>query len=150
QLSRALPWVMTVHKPDLELLPHLSSADVQMIRILQKQEGLAERLDSLRRLWKAETVIHGDIKSDNVLAWRPSDELAWEVRLVDWELVQWGDAAWDLAGALQDFVALWVDSMPLAVNLTIEEGADQARCPLAVAQEAIRSLWQGYQAATLP
>jgi len=147
-LGCVAPWVMTVHRPGPELIANLSPANSQLIRILQTQNGLAERLDRVRGQWRAETVIHGDIKSDNVLAWRSREQPAWEIRIVDWEMVQLGDPAWDLAGALQDFVDCWVSSMPLANDMTLDERVAQARCPLHLVHAAIRSMWHGYQAAT--
>ncbi len=147
-LGCSVPWVMMVHKPGPELLASLSPANAQTIRILQKQDGLAKRLDVLRQGWRADTVIHGDIKSDNVLVWRSEVGPAYQIRIVDWEMVQLGDPAWDLAGALHDFVGFWVGSMPLSLGMTVEERVARARYPLDVIQAAIRSMWHGYQAAT--
>ncbi|HKI02260.1 MAG TPA: phosphotransferase [Thermoanaerobaculia bacterium] len=140
-LPRGMPWVLRVHKPGPELLSTLSQANYQTLRILQTQERLSENLDRAGKLWKTETVIHGDIKSDNVLV------LPDGVRLVDWELAQAGDPAWDVAGALQDFVLFWVFSMPVGGGMSAEEMAAAARFPLAVLQPAIRAFWRGYRAA---
>ena len=46
-LGAGVPWVMMVHRPGPELFADLSAANLQAIRILQAQEGLASRLDSL-------------------------------------------------------------------------------------------------------
>jgi Phosphotransferase enzyme family len=147
-LGREVPWVMMVHEPSPGLLTSLSPANARTIRILQQQEGLAERLDSMRSHWRIETVIHGDIKFDNILTWKPGEKPNWEVRIVDWEMVQFGDPAWDLAGALQDFLGFWVDSMPLDVDLRMEERVAQAGYPLSIVQAAIRSFWGGYRGAS--
>lgn len=147
-LPRDLPWVLRVHKPGPELLASLSPANYQTLRILQTQEQLSAHLDRLGRLWHAEALIHGDVKSDNVLVLPPA-ETGGEprVRLVDWELVQVGDPAWDLAGAFQDFVLFWVFSMPLEGGLPVEQRAAAARYPLPVLQGGLRALWRGYRAA---
>ena len=63
---------------------------------------------------------------------------------MDWETVQFGDPAWDIAGALQDFVLFWVSSMTQGVA-SIDEMVATARYPLIVLQSAIRSLWRGYK-----
>jgi hypothetical protein len=147
-LRREPPWVMQVHKPGPEMLAVLSPANYQTLRILQTQEGLSGRLDALLRLWKPQAVIHSDIKSDNVLVIPPRADGAGlpDVRVIDWETVQIGDPAWDLAGALQDFILFWVSSMNQTMR-TSEEMVSSARYPLSVLQTALRALWRGYRSA---
>lgn len=148
-LRRDAPWVMQVHKPGPELLASISPANYQTLRILQTQENLSAHLDKLRRLWHTRSVIHSDIKSDNVLVLQPApedaaDPKAVEIRLVDWETVQLGDPAWDVAGALQDFILFWVSSMTPGAY-TPEQLVTTARYPLIVLQSAMRMLWRGYR-----
>ena len=145
-LPRGAPWVLRVHKPGPELLASISQANYQTLRILQTQPGLSENLDRAGKLWTAETVIHGDVKSDNILVLTPGEGPP-VVRLVDWELVQAGDPAWDVAGALQDFILFWVFSMPINAGLPVEEMVAGARFPLAVLQPALRAFWRGYRTA---
>jgi aminoglycoside phosphotransferase (APT) family kinase protein len=118
------------------------------VKILQTQEGLSSRLDLLRKSWSVETVIHNDIKSDNILI-RPGrgpEVDSVEARIVDWELVQLGDPAWDLAGALQDLLLFWVQSLPMAPGLAADQMMAAATYPLAAVQAAFRALWAGYRA----
>ncbi len=144
RLPRHIPWVLMAHRPSPWLLASLSPANHQTLRILQSQPGLGEQLDQLRARWRPETLIHGDVKFDNILV-RPPDG-AW---LVDWELVQFGDPAWDLAGILQDFVRFWTASMPLSSSLTAEQMVAQARYPIASLRGAVRAFWNGYRSAAL-
>ena len=71
----------------------------------------------------------------------------WEIRIIDWEMVQLGDPAWDLAGALMAFVKSWVDSIPMTAGLSIDERAARAKFPFETVQALSRSLWKGYQVA---
>ncbi|MDT5295742.1 MAG: hypothetical protein QOJ76_2622 [Acidobacteriota bacterium] len=148
-LRRDVPWVMQVHRPGPEVLSNISPANYQTLRILQTQENLSAHLDNLRRLWRPRAVIHSDIKSDNVLvlpAPEDADPKAVEIRLVDWETVQLGDPAWDVAGALQDFMLFWISSMTPGTH-SPEQMVATARHPLIVLQSAIRTLWRGYREA---
>jgi hypothetical protein len=149
-LSREAPWVMAIHRPTPEVLSKLSFANGQLIRILQAQEGCAEHLDSLRCLWRVETLIHGDIRPGNVLVAGGRGESAATIWIVDWELVQLGDPAWDLAGALYGFARCWVDSMPMQANLSIDERVDLAAYRIDLVRDLSRSLWRGYLSASEP
>ena len=132
------------------MLADLSPAWARVFRIIQSEPGLGASLDNLGQMWRHETLIHGDIKSDNILVSGPADrheapgEAVW---IVDWEFVQIGDPAWDLAAALHDFLVFWTSSMPLEPDLSVEAMIDQARYPLDALRPAIRALWQGYRAA---
>ncbi|WP_437293165.1 phosphotransferase [Sorangium sp. So ce426] len=148
------PWVLAVHRPELDLLGDLSPAGHKTIEILQQQEALCAALDRLREQWSPETVIHGDVKSDNILVLpAPYGAAAGppEVRLVDWELVQLGDPAWDVGSALHDLVLFWISTMPAPPPDAPGRSAAAAGAPLAKIQSAARAVWQGYHAgASLP
>jgi hypothetical protein len=146
-LTRPMPWVFSAHRPWPGLLANMSPAGARVLQIIQEHEGLDAHLDRLRTQWRTETIIHGDLKSDNVLVRRStsSERARTKVWLVDWELAQLGDPAWDLAGALHDFLLLWTASMPLNPELSTEERITQARYPLDALRPAARSFWEGYQ-----
>jgi Ser/Thr protein kinase RdoA (MazF antagonist) len=150
-LNRSVPWVFDAHrKPTPAMLADLSPAGSRVFQIIQSEAGLGASLDNLGQMWRHETLIHGDIKSDNILVGAPRDrhegpgDAVW---IVDWEFVQIGDPAWDLASALHDFLIFWTSSMPLEPDLSAEAMIDQARYPLIALRPAIRALWQGYREA---
>jgi hypothetical protein len=152
-LGGSRPWVLGLHKPAPGDLAFLTPANYQALRILQGEDGLGQRLDEVGRLWEADTLIHGDLKSDNVLV-RPgqgeSGERPAEVRFVDWELVQIGDPAWDVAGALHDFADFWISSMAPSAETSPDRMISEARYPLGIIQAAIREFWAGYRLASAP
>jgi len=91
-----------------------------------------------------DTAIHGDVKSDNILFIPPNEPGAGEtVRLVDWELVQRGDPAWDVAGVFQDTVLFWITSMTGTGNVNAMVAS--AGFPWSILQVYLRSFWQGYR-----
>ncbi len=143
-LSRRRPWALGVHKPGPEMLAELTPANVETLKIIQKEEDLSRKLDPLGKLWRVETVIHNDVKSDNILFAQPAG--SWDdVTLVDWELVQFGDPAWDVAGVLQDFIVFWSSSMPLQDGISPDDMVGAARWPLPHLQTSLRAMWRGYR-----
>lgn len=142
-LSGELPWALNLDRPNPETLSRMSAAHYDLIRLLQAEAEAVERLGELRRRWQPTAVIHGDVKMDNFLVGRPEGPRAGALFLIDWELVQLGDPAWDLAGALQDFVFWWVLSMPH--DRPPEEMAELAGFPLPVLQKGLQALWDGYR-----
>jgi hypothetical protein len=146
--SSSPPWGIWLHRPNIAELAHLCPARLELLRILQTQEGIRDRLDRLYQEWQTPTLIHGDIKFDNVLISEPTprpETGPGGVWIADWEMAQLGDPAWDLAGALQDLIVLWVASMPLAADTTLAELASQARIPIGVLRTAARAVWYGYR-----
>ena len=71
-LPREIPSAMEPHRPKAARRATLSRAVCELLRIFQKTEVVGAFLDDLRGLWRPETVIHADIKFDNVLVRTPS------------------------------------------------------------------------------
>jgi Ser/Thr protein kinase RdoA (MazF antagonist) len=148
-LSRDPPTALRPNRATPAGLATLTPGIAAVLRILE-DEALGDRVAALGPEWCPETVIHGDLKFDNVLVRShpgPQDEDALELFLVDWEFVQFGDPAWDLAGTLHDYLMLWTSSMPIGPNLRSEEMIDQAQYPLPTLHEAMRAFWEAYQTA---
>lgn len=146
-LPRQVPWAMRAHRPGVQLLADLNPAALEVLRILQADATFRDRLDPLHRHWRPEVIIHGDVRFDNILVrvTQAGDRGEVELWIVDWELVQIGDPAWDLAGALQDLLAYWVASMPLSSDVSVEEVIVRAGIPLAALRPTLRELWSGYR-----
>ncbi len=147
------PWVMWVHRPGPEILMEISAANHKTLQIIQQNQKLSGQLDELRRGWKAETLIHCDIKADNILVTkggtRPGEPV--ELRIVDWELVQLGDPAWDVAAMWKDFLVYWITSMPIAKGMKGAQMAEAAQFPLQGFQVGAQQLFEHYRsAAELP
>jgi hypothetical protein len=140
-----IPFGLSIHKPGLEMFQDLSPANYQSLHILQSSEDIYANLKKLPALWIPDTIIHGDIKSDNILVIVDSDQQD-SIRLVDWETVQLGDPAWDVAGMLQDFLLFWIFSMSQTGG-SVEAMVASATYPLPMIQPAIRAFWRGYQKA---
>lgn len=141
----SLPWVVQAHRPTPESLATLSPAGFSVLEILQTSTAIREGLDGLGQLWEPDTVIHGDIRAENILV-RARAGATEDIRIIDWELRQVGDPAWDIAGFLEALVLYWLSGLPLAGEEDVEEMTAQSPLPWPVFQAASSAFWQGYLA----
>jgi hypothetical protein len=65
---------------------------------------------------------------------------------VDWELVDFGDAGWDLGAVLQSYLSSWVFSMPDTGTTPAMELVASAQYPLEQMRPAIHAFWRAYVA----
>jgi aminoglycoside phosphotransferase (APT) family kinase protein len=126
----------------------MSPANLELIKLLQKNSRMTTSLDSLRNEWTAETLIHNDIKGDNILVTRRAGGEV-DVRIIDWELIQIGDPAWDVGSVFRDFLDYWLLSVPLTGDLNPEEMLERAEIPLRKIHPATRAFWNAYRSSVL-
>jgi hypothetical protein len=143
------PWVMGLRRPDISWLAELSPAGAEVLRILRNDPTFATRFEPMATRWRAESLIHGDVRLDNILI-RTGGPAGPRIWIADWEMAQIGDPAWDLAGALQDLLVHWVGTMPLSEGLAPTDWVSRARLPLDAVRRAARALWSGYREAAAP
>ncbi len=135
------PGVFRLHRPSLETRRNLSQAQAHCLRIVQQETEWIQRLESSSEEWLPMALIHGDIRSDNVLFAKGEPG---SLCLVDWELVQWGDPAWDLGAAIREHLGFWLRSMPLASELDAEARLQEAEVSFPALQRGLRSFWDAY------
>jgi Ser/Thr protein kinase RdoA (MazF antagonist) len=139
------PWFFSAHRPTPEIFATLSQANLQVLKMLQQTAPITAGLDRLRAEWAPNTLIHNDLKGDNLLVSKDGDGRT-RVRIVDWEMVQLGDAACDVGAMFRDFLGYWLLSVPLSSDLTPEQMLEGCTWPLATLHPAARLFWQAYRA----
>ena len=130
-LRRDPPWVLALHRPPLDALRCLSAASIELVKLLQRDDGCGAAFDELREGWRVEALVHRDVKWANWIAFAPGgggggDGRVAAVKLVDWEMAGWGDPAFDVGSALSDFAGF---------------GLGRGRGPV---QRASSALWRAY------
>ena len=150
--ARRVPWILSLHQMNRNLFGQLSAANTQVLNIVQSYPDFPETLDFMSAGWRFDSFIHGDIKWDNLHVTVESDgeghgEEARErisLRLVDWELADFGDACWDAGAVFQSYLSFWVFSMPQVTGVPAEQLAGAAQFPVERMQPAIRAFWKTY------
>jgi aminoglycoside phosphotransferase (APT) family kinase protein len=134
-----------LHRLDLDTLHTLSPAAIELIRIIQGLEELCASLDELAASRRRESVIHGDVRWENCLAWRSGESNRWSrLQLIDWELCGAGDPAVDIGAFLGEYLRAWLQSIPITDPQDPGRLLAHARAPLRVIRPALRAFWDAY------
>jgi Phosphotransferase enzyme family len=105
-LPQQLPWVLAL--PD----PAQRGGRAAVLSVFNADREAAVVLMSLRRKYRFSTLIHGDARLENFMLVEPAaNQGVKELRLVDWELADIGDPAWDIACVLQHYAVrhVWLE-----------------------------------------
>ena len=136
------PWILSFHRDQGD--GWLSPANQQLLTMLQTEPQLASTLDELHAAWTTDSLMHSDLKWDNVLVDQTAGESGPHCRLIDWEMVNRGDAAWDAATMIQCWWWYWVMSTPPA-ELTTFDDLHQKRMPAFDEHRvSLNEFWMGY------
>lgn len=143
--ARQPPWVFSVHRPMIKFLQECSSANLQLIQIVQQFPVFCDQLDALREEWRTEALIHGDIRWDNCIVFgKSSSARKSRLKIVDWELAGVGDPCWDVASVFNDYLSFWLLSIPVTGELPPDRFLELARYPLEKMHPALHAFWLAY------
>jgi Phosphotransferase enzyme family len=140
--ARQVPVILRLESGGHAALGQFGRIGPALSALIQQHQEFQMLLDALGAEWRFDNLIHGDMKWDNVLVFPTPDGL--DFRIVDWEMADFGDAAWDVGAVLQSFLAVWIQSMPIANGLPPEAYVGMAAQPLETMQPVLRAFWEAY------
>jgi thiamine kinase-like enzyme len=141
-LPRQVPWILSFHQTHSHMTTQ-GGATAVLVPILAQYPEFYQNLERLKHGWRYDSIIHGDVKWDNTMVYRDhhgQEKLA----MIDWELVDYGDAAWDVGGAFHAFLASWMYTMPFHTQADLSKLMAGAVCHLEQLFPAIRAFWSAY------
>src|SRR5579883_1107790 len=100
-MFRQVPWVMQMDVTGAGFLQKLGPAGANLAAAMALYPSLQPMLSSLRPEWRQDSLIHGDMKWENCLV---SSSEPLKLRVVDWELADIGDGAWDVATIFKEYL----------------------------------------------
>ena len=141
---RPAPSLGGLVRPTAQLFAEASAANLQLLRIIQETPALANLVADVTCAWPIRTVIHGDLKSRNVLVHQgPGDAL--QIKIVDWELAGMGDPAWDVACVLCGFLERFVLSSVITTTMTADQIVAENEGALVTFRRNARAFWFAYR-----
>jgi|ERR1035437_1442084 hypothetical protein len=143
---RIPPWVLTIARTAETVFHNMNPATKALVSMLRANTVLVVGLHALGANWRTDTLIHGDVKWDNFLVLRNSlDGGDPQIRIVDWELADLGDASWDVGCAFCAFLQHWLVTMSAeASSLDTRTLVENAPHRLEETWTALKALWRAY------
>ena len=138
------PWAFRADRPFADSIRSQSAASLEALSTLQSTPALLDCFAQSLSCWEPSTLIHGDLRFDNILIANPAPGSS-GLKLIDWELSQRGDPAWDVAWIVAGLVRLWLHTINLGDQGDNDLAVEQSNW--SVYQAAIRSFWFGFRAA---
>ena len=137
------PPVFSVQRPSLQVVQSVSSANLELLTVIQRHTELCTLLDDAVQVWEPLALVHGDLRWDNCIVLRGSRRKAGVgVRLIDWEFARRGDPHWDLASFIAEYVAWWTAGLVPARRSNGDHLVQQV--PAAAIHRPIASFWRAY------
>lgn len=102
------PWILHIPRHAEAIMPSVAGGQTEVIATIRQTPALVQMLDIVAAEWCFNALSHGDMKWDNIIINGDGGTEPFDVRIVDWELADIGDAGWDvgcvIAGYLQRLI----------------------------------------------
>lgn len=142
--GRQPPWILSAHHDGASLFRPQAGANAQLLKVVQSYPDYQRALDELRAGWRVDRLIHGDVTWDNCVVYRATGNGVLAHKVVDWEIADIGDPAWDIGAFLQAYISFWILSMRMNEDLPPAQFARTAQFPIEAMQPSVRAFWQAY------
>ena len=141
---KQVPWILSADRRNSHPFKELSRATSQLFDVVEESSELRQALDELRTNWRADAVIHGDMRWENCILFPGGAHGELSFKIVDWELADIGDSCWDVGAIMQAFLSAWIMSVPVDSEAPPASPAVLANYPLHKVQPALCSFWKSY------
>ncbi len=139
-LPAQVPWPLTLDQTGYGFLSVHGALGTQLGQAIAQSPGLSAGLSALRPLWQYDSLIHGDMKWDNCLL-RGDEPL-----IVDWELADLGDGAWDVASVFKEYIASALLNYAAREHARAHKLPEPPEVTLETGRPSLRAFWEAYRA----
>jgi thiamine kinase-like enzyme len=135
------PWILRLPEMKTNITKGArSEAEDNGLKLIFSIPGFVQLIEQAAKLWEPSCIIHGDCKMNNFLFKQKQNAEEFQLKLIDWELVNTGDPLWDLATVFQSVLTIWVISEdPLFKNTNAGNTFDTNAM-----QQFISACWKKY------
>jgi hypothetical protein len=137
-LPAQVPWPLNLDQTGYGFLSAHGALGPQLGQAIARTPGLPAALSALRSLWQYDSLTHGDMKWDNCLL--RGDDLI----VVDWELADLGDGAWDVASLFKEYIAATLLSHTAREHARAHNLPEPPAITLETTRPSLRAFWNAY------
>ncbi len=142
-MPRNLPILIKIVQPTTDSIPYLSPANFKLLKIIHQDTNLFNIVESFKQTWKCHTLIHGDMRLDNIITF--SRENKYETIFIDWEYATYGDPAWDVGCVFQEYLIQWIQILDTGHNYSLDQTIENSNDVLNQVLINIRQFWKSYK-----
>jgi hypothetical protein len=115
----------------------------EFFRLYQNDRVLQQAIAQLQATWQSCCLTHQDLRLANWLIHRTDQRQP--PRLIDWELLLWGDPLADVGNLLAEYLLCWLESLDPQPGLPLAVVLQQAAVPLEKLQPSLRAIVTAYR-----
>lgn len=135
-------WILSVARNAETALQNMVPGMMQAATTARSIPAVVAGLDALKQHWRQSALINGDVKWDNFLLQSTPEK---RLFILDWELSDIGDPAWDIGSAMAAYLQFWIMLLS-ADSSTLDTRALMLSAPhrLETVTPAIAEVWKSY------
>lgn len=133
-----------------EVFSLFPSDGLKFLSLYQRYESLGDAILALKNSYQPCCLTHQDFKLNNILLHNDWEQQISKhqseggLRFIDWERSGWGDPASDLGSILASYLQIWLGSLIVSSDTTLEESLRMAITPLELLQPSLNALMSAY------
>lgn len=145
RFTQMVPWAFRLVFPAPADFRDLSALQLEILKLIQRQSDITDSVRQRRRGWTFECLTHGDVRSENLLCVGPAPHApAPSICVIDWEHAGLGDPAWDVACALQGWIAHAIETLTLRDDDDPARASQQFAAALPALQAQMQKFLESY------
>ncbi|MBW4619989.1 MAG: aminoglycoside phosphotransferase family protein [Cyanosarcina radialis HA8281-LM2] len=121
---------------------------LKFLALYQRYDSLGKAIASLIASYQPCCLTHNDLKLNNLLLHNDWEQRILDsqniLRFIDWERSGWGDPAFDLGTLVASYVQIWLGSLVVSKEMSIEDSLRMAMTPLELLQPSLGALMSAY------
>jgi thiamine kinase-like enzyme len=151
--NQVAQWTQGLERIGPEVFGMFPADGLKFLALYQRFDSLGNAIAELSAAYQPCCLTHNDLKFNNILLHHDWVELTSDpqpgqsvLRFIDWERSGWGDPTFDVGSLLAGYLQIWLSSLVVSKDITIDESLRMAMIPLDLLQPSLAAFMSAYLA----